>query len=72
MHAYIFLHLFKLLTGELYVQAQMMFDDGTYTQLLAIIRLVVKQSKMNNDNFEVEYVSQIFILYLLILFAFLF
>lgn len=41
--------------GELYVQAQMMFDDGTYTQLLAIIRLVVKQSKMNNDNFEVEY-----------------
>lgn len=50
----------------------MMFDDGTYTQLLAIIRLVVKQSKMNNDNFEVEYVSQIFILYLLILFAFLF
>ena len=54
------------------MQAQIMFDDGTYKQLLGIIRLVVKQSKMDNDNFEVEFVSQIFIFYLLMLFAFLF
>ncbi|GMN25335.1 hypothetical protein TIFTF001_000898 [Ficus carica] len=41
--------------GELYVQAQRMFDDHLYTQLLGIIGLAVKQAVINNDNFETEF-----------------
>lgn len=41
--------------GELYVQAQKMFDDRMYTQLLAIIDLVVKQAIITSDNFETEF-----------------
>ncbi|KAK4596244.1 hypothetical protein RGQ29_014332 [Quercus rubra] len=41
--------------GELYVQAQRMFDDSMYTQLLAIIDLVVKQAIITTDHFESEF-----------------
>ncbi|KAF5740546.1 protein MON2 isoform X1 [Tripterygium wilfordii] len=41
--------------GELYVQAQRMFDDLMFTQLLAIIDLTIKQTISVNDNFESEY-----------------
>lgn len=45
------------LAGELYVQAQKMFDDRMYTQLLAIIDLAVKQTMITHDNYEIEFVS---------------
>ncbi|PON73920.1 Armadillo-type fold containing protein [Parasponia andersonii] len=41
--------------GELYVQAQRMFDDHLYTQLLGIIDLAIKQAIATNDNFETEF-----------------
>ncbi|KAJ0013658.1 hypothetical protein Pint_20577 [Pistacia integerrima] len=41
--------------GELYVQAQRMFDDNMYTQLLAIIDLAVKQTMITNENYETEF-----------------
>uniref|UniRef100_A0A5B7BVG9 Protein MON2 homolog n=1 Tax=Davidia involucrata TaxID=16924 RepID=A0A5B7BVG9_DAVIN len=41
--------------GELYVQAQGMFDDGMYTQLLAVIHMAIKQAKITNNNFEAEF-----------------
>ncbi|XP_024026387.1 protein MON2 homolog [Morus notabilis] len=41
--------------GELYVQARRMFDDHLYTQLLGVIDLAVKQTVINNDNFETEF-----------------
>ncbi|KAK7838901.1 protein mon2 like protein [Quercus suber] len=41
--------------GELYVQAQRMFDDSMYTQLLAIIDLAVKQAIITADHFESEF-----------------
>jgi len=43
--------------GELYVQAQGMFDGGMYKWLLAIIHMEVKQEKITNNNFESEFVS---------------
>jgi hypothetical protein len=36
-----------------------MFDDRMYTQLLAIIDLVVKQAIITTDSFETEFVSMI-------------
>ncbi|XP_044475978.1 protein MON2 homolog isoform X3 [Mangifera indica] len=41
--------------GELYLQAQRMFDDNMYTQLLAIIDLAVKQTMITNENYETEF-----------------
>ncbi|XP_052193720.1 uncharacterized protein LOC127802068 isoform X3 [Diospyros lotus] len=41
--------------GELYVQAQGMFDGGMYKWLLAIIHMEVKQEKITNNNFESEF-----------------
>ncbi|XP_054804330.1 uncharacterized protein LOC129307410 isoform X2 [Prosopis cineraria] len=41
--------------GELYVQAQGMFNDDMYTRLIAIIDIAVKQTMLINDNFEVEF-----------------
>ncbi|KAK9292717.1 hypothetical protein L1049_020696 [Liquidambar formosana] len=41
--------------GEMYVQAQRMFDNAMYTQLLSIIFSTVKQAKITNDNFEAEF-----------------
>ncbi|KAL5566940.1 hypothetical protein UlMin_030104 [Ulmus minor] len=41
--------------GELYVQAQRMFDDKLYTQVLGIIDLAIKQSLITSDNFEAEF-----------------
>ncbi|CAK7340899.1 unnamed protein product [Dovyalis caffra] len=41
--------------GELYVQAQMMFDDKMFSQLLATIDMAVKEAIMTNDNFENEF-----------------
>ncbi|XP_059649380.1 uncharacterized protein LOC132295225 isoform X2 [Cornus florida] len=41
--------------GELYVQAQAMFDNGMYSQLLAVIHMAVKQDKISNSNFEAEF-----------------
>lgn len=54
------LDLLKILTGELYVQAQKMFDDKMFSQLLAIIDLAAKQTIVTNDNFEAEFVSELF------------
>ncbi|KAL3843987.1 hypothetical protein ACJIZ3_001390 [Penstemon smallii] len=41
--------------GELYLQAQGMFDDGMYMQLLLIIDFATKEAKTTNNNFEAEY-----------------
>ncbi|KAI9186171.1 hypothetical protein LWI28_014359 [Acer negundo] len=41
--------------GELYVQAQRMFDDRMYTQLLAIIGLAIKQTMITSENYESEF-----------------
>ncbi|XP_014513361.1 protein MON2 homolog isoform X1 [Vigna radiata var. radiata] len=41
--------------GELYVQAQGLFNDVIYTQLISIIDLAVKQAMLTNDNFEMEF-----------------
>ncbi|XP_042513144.1 protein MON2 homolog isoform X2 [Macadamia integrifolia] len=40
--------------GEIYMQAQKMFDEGMYLQLLEIIHLAVGQPKCNSDNMEAE------------------
>ncbi|GKV07351.1 hypothetical protein SLEP1_g19144 [Rubroshorea leprosula] len=45
--------------GELYAQAQRMFDDHMYMQLLAIIDLNIKQTLITNDNFENESVPHV-------------
>jgi len=39
------------------VQAQGLFNDVVYTQLISIIDLAVKQAMLTNDNFEMEFVS---------------
>lgn len=41
----------------MYVQAQGMFDNGTYLKLLSVVDSGIKQAKVDNSNFEVEYVS---------------
>ncbi|XP_059291369.1 uncharacterized protein LOC132044850 isoform X2 [Lycium ferocissimum] len=41
--------------GELYVQAQGMFDNGTYLKLLSVVDSGIKQAKVANSNFEAEY-----------------
>ncbi|XP_008450757.2 uncharacterized protein LOC103492245 isoform X2 [Cucumis melo] len=41
--------------GELYVQAQMMFDNQMYTQLLSVVDLAIKQAIITNENFETEF-----------------
>ncbi|KAM3287601.1 protein MON2 isoform X3 [Capsicum chacoense] len=41
--------------GELYVQAQGMFDSGTYLKLLAVVDSGIKQANVVNSNFEAEY-----------------
>ncbi|RYQ90745.1 hypothetical protein Ahy_B09g096751 isoform H [Arachis hypogaea] len=41
--------------GELYVQAQGLFNNVMYTQLIAIVDLSVKQAMLTNDNFETEF-----------------
>ncbi|GMI84989.1 hypothetical protein like AT5G27970 [Hibiscus trionum] len=41
--------------GELYVQAQLMFDEEMYTRLLVIIGLAMKQTATTCDNCESEF-----------------
>ncbi|KAL2456123.1 ARM repeat superfamily protein [Forsythia ovata] len=41
--------------GELYVQAQAMFDDGMYKQLILIIESAITEAKFTINNFEAEY-----------------
>ncbi|KAF2298593.1 hypothetical protein GH714_024248 [Hevea brasiliensis] len=41
--------------GELYVQAQRMFDDQMFSQLIGIIDLAIKQAITTNENFESEF-----------------
>ncbi|KAK7391922.1 hypothetical protein VNO78_20346 [Psophocarpus tetragonolobus] len=41
--------------GELYVQAQGLFNDVLYTQLITVIDMAVKQAMLTNDNFEMEF-----------------
>ncbi|XP_057496302.1 uncharacterized protein LOC130781215 [Actinidia eriantha] len=41
--------------GDLYVQANGMFDSGMYTRLLGVIHMAVKQAKISNNNFEAEF-----------------
>ncbi|KAE8684166.1 protein MON2-like protein isoform X2 [Hibiscus syriacus] len=43
--------------GELYVQAQRMFDNQMYTRLLAIIGLAIKQNVTKSDNCEDEFLN---------------
>ncbi|OVA15488.1 protein of unknown function DUF1981 [Macleaya cordata] len=40
--------------GELYVQAQKMFDSDMYSQLLLIIQLAVRQHKSTSDSMETD------------------
>lgn len=48
------------------MQAQGLFNDVIYTQLIAIIDLAVKQAMLTNDNFEMEFVSHFLITFSLI------
>nr|XP_027107485.1 protein MON2 homolog isoform X2 [Coffea arabica] len=41
--------------GEVYVQAQAMFDTDMYKQLLSVIDTAIKEAKFASDNFEAEY-----------------
>ncbi|XP_055807466.1 uncharacterized protein LOC129876149 isoform X2 [Solanum dulcamara] len=41
--------------GELYVQAQGMFNNVTYLKLLSVVDSGIKQAKVDNSNFEAEY-----------------
>ncbi|XP_019071203.1 uncharacterized protein [Solanum lycopersicum] len=41
--------------GELYVQAQGMFDNDTYLKLLSVVDSGIKQAEVDNSNFEAEY-----------------
>ncbi|CAA3013760.1 MON2 homolog isoform X1 [Olea europaea subsp. europaea] len=41
--------------GELYAQAQGMFDDGMYKQLILIIESAIAEAKFTINNFEAEY-----------------
>lgn len=41
--------------GEIYVQAQKLFDSGMYTQLLSVIDSAIKEAKIANQNFEAEF-----------------
>ncbi|XP_058213354.1 uncharacterized protein LOC131325232 isoform X4 [Rhododendron vialii] len=41
--------------GELYVQAQGMFDNGMYTRLLVVVHTAFKQDSTTNNNFEAEF-----------------
>ncbi|KAF4374415.1 hypothetical protein G4B88_026302 [Cannabis sativa] len=43
--------------GELYVQAQTMFDVRLYTQLLGIVDFSIKQAIATNESFESEFVN---------------
>lgn len=42
------------------MQAQMMFDNQMYTQLLSVFDLAIKQAIITNENFETEFVSLLF------------
>lgn len=42
------------------MQAQGMFDNGMYTQLLVAVHTAFKQDSTTNNNFEAEFVSQFF------------
>ncbi|GER36682.1 ARM repeat superfamily protein [Striga asiatica] len=41
--------------GELYFQAQGMFDNDMYKQLIFVIDSTIKESKISNNNFEADY-----------------
>ncbi|KAJ8760664.1 hypothetical protein K2173_017642 [Erythroxylum novogranatense] len=41
--------------GELYVQAQGMFDDRMFSQMLGIIHMAIMQTTLTNENFEIEF-----------------
>ncbi|CAA0836755.1 ARM repeat superfamily protein [Striga hermonthica] len=41
--------------GELYVQAQGMFDIDMYKQLIFVVDSTIKESKISNNNFEADY-----------------
>ncbi|KAJ7973440.1 protein MON2-like isoform X1 [Quillaja saponaria] len=41
--------------GDLYVQAQRMFDDHMYMRLVTIIVFSMKEAILTNDNFEMEF-----------------
>ncbi|XAR64453.1 hypothetical protein NMG60_11024804 [Bertholletia excelsa] len=41
--------------GELYAQAQGMFDNDMYMRLIAVIHAVVRQAKISENNFESEF-----------------
>lgn len=46
--------------GEIYVQAQELFDGGMYTQLLVVIDSAITEANVANQNFEAEFVCHIF------------
>ncbi|WOG82786.1 hypothetical protein DCAR_0101954 [Daucus carota subsp. sativus] len=41
--------------GEIYVQAQELFDGGMYTQLLVVIDSAITEANVANQNFEAEF-----------------
>ncbi|XP_073141433.1 uncharacterized protein [Henckelia pumila] len=41
--------------GELYSNAQEMFDDDMYNQLILVINRAIEEAKLCNSNFEAEY-----------------
>lgn len=60
-----------VLAGELYSQAQGMFDMDMYKQLISVVDTAIREAKINNNTFEADYVN-IFplLLYPLVLFPF--
>lgn len=45
------------ITGEVYVHAQGMFESSMYSQLLSVIDSAIREAKINQNNFEAEFVS---------------
>ncbi|PIN26597.1 hypothetical protein CDL12_00664 [Handroanthus impetiginosus] len=41
--------------GDLYVQAQGMFDNDMYKQLILVVDSAIRRPKITNNNFEAEY-----------------
>lgn len=46
--------------GELYSQAQGMFDNDMYKQLILVVDSAIREAKINNNNFEADYVNMSF------------
>ena len=47
----------RCFSGSLFLEAQLMFDNEMYAQLLVILRLAMRHSIASTDSFEAEFVS---------------